>query len=300
MFRFPRISSAATLALILALPAVAQDTAAPAPAAPAADTPAAPMKDVTADTVVATVGDRTVTLGAMAAMRANLPDQYKQLPDDVLFNGVLDQMIQQIVLGQSLTDPTPAEQKTLQNQETAVRASLMISRILAQPVTDAELKAAYDARFAAAAPETEYDASHILVPTEDEAKVIEDQLKAGGDFAAIAKEKSKDPGSAANGGELGWFGAGMMVPEFETAVAGMKKGDISAPVQTQFGWHIIKLNDTRVKAAPTMDEMHDELVQQIKDQRVQDAIAAAMAKADVKKDVEGIDKAVLKNEDLLK
>jgi peptidyl-prolyl cis-trans isomerase C len=236
----------------------------------------------------------------MIALRAGLPEQYKQLPDDVLFDGILKQMIQQVVLAEMLGEPTRAETLTLQNQDAAVRASMMIDRLLAQEVTDADLKAAYDEKYAGAAPETEYHAAHILVGTEDEAKAIEEQLKTGGDFAAIAKEKSKDPGSGANGGDLGWFGLGMMVPEFEQAVVALKPGEISAPVQTQFGWHVIKLEDTRVKAAPTLDSVKDELTQAIRDKKVQDAISAATAKADVKETSDGIDKAVLKNEDLLK
>ncbi len=298
MFRFARTTVAATLALTAAFPALAQDSGAPAadPAKPAA----APAKDVSADTVVATVDGHDITLGNMIAMRQGLPDQYKQLPDDVLFDGILKQMIQQYVLGEMLGEPTKAESLQMHNQEAAIKASMMIDRILAADVTDAELKKAYDEKFAGAPPETEYHAAHILVETEDEAKAIEADLKNGGDFAAIAKDKSKDPGSGANGGDLGWFGLGMMVPEFEKAVVTMKPGEISDPVQTQFGWHIIKLEDTRIKAAPSMDQMRDELTKSIRDKKVQDAIAAATAKADVKETTDGIDKSVLKNEDLLK
>jgi peptidyl-prolyl cis-trans isomerase C len=106
--------------------------------------------------------------------------------------------------------------------------------------------------------EEEVHARHILVPTEDEAKAIEAELKKGADFAALAKEKSKDPG-AADGGDLGYFTKDQMVPEFSEAAFKLDKGQISDPIHTQFGWHIIKVEDKRTKPTPTFDQVKVQL-----------------------------------------
>ena len=107
--------------------------------------------------------------------------------------------------------------------------------------------------------EQEVQARHILVATEEEAKMILADLKKGGDFAAIAKEKSKDPGSKDNGGDLGYFGKDQMVPEFANTAFALDKGALSDPVKTQFGWHIIKVEDKRAKPVPTFDQVKPQI-----------------------------------------
>ncbi len=124
--------------------------------------------------------------------------------------------------------------------------------------TDDAMHKVYDDAVKKMAPEEEVHARHILVATEDEAKAIEAQLKAGADFATLAKEKSKDPG-AANGGDLGYFTKDQMVPEFAAAAFKLDKGQISDPVHTQFGWHIIKVEDKRIKPTPTFDEVKGQI-----------------------------------------
>ena len=129
-------------------------------------------------------------------------------------------------------------------------------------VTDEEVQAYYDQA------SQELEASHILVETEEEAKAIYEELKAGGDFAAIATEKSKDPGSAANGGSLGWFTVGQMVQEFNDAAYALKVGEISEPVQSQHGYHIIKLTNKRaVENYGKLEDKKEEIVEVIKDQK---------------------------------
>ena len=293
MSRLARTTAAAVLSLSLAGNAFAQDTAA-TPAAPDAASAA------TADTVLATVNGQPITLGHMIALAKDLPEQYQKLPDDVLFDGILEQLIQQTVLSAELTDPTPLEQLSIDNQERALKAGLVVQRTVAGDVSEEAIQKAYDAQYASAAPETEYSAAHILVKTEDEAKAIEEELKNGGDFAAIAKEKSQDPGSAANGGDLGWFGKGMMVPEFETAVTSTPPGEISAPVQSQFGWHIIKVNETREKDKPTLDSVRQELTEKVRNDTVEAVIKAAMDKADVKREAaDTIDRSALRKTELI-
>ncbi|HUI12514.1 MAG TPA: peptidylprolyl isomerase [Xanthobacteraceae bacterium] len=125
-------------------------------------------------------------------------------------------------------------------------------------LTDDAMHKVYDDAVKQMPPEEEIHARHILVPTEAEAKQIEDELQKGADFATLAKEKSKDPG-AADGGDLGYFTKDQMVPEFSEAAFKLEKGQISDPVHTKFGWHIIKVEDKRIKPTPTFDQVKPQI-----------------------------------------
>jgi peptidyl-prolyl cis-trans isomerase C len=121
------------------------------------------------------------------------------------------------------------------------------------------MKKVYEEAVQKGGADEEVRARHILVPTEDEAKAVLAEIKKGTDFAELAKQKSKDPGAAAEGGDLGYFGKAQMVPEFAEAAFKMKKGDVSDPVKTQFGWHIIKVEDKRTKPAPTFENVKEQI-----------------------------------------
>ena len=158
---------------------------------------------------------------------------------------------------------------------------------------------AFDTKYANAEAGEEYNASHILVETEEEAIALKEELDGGADFAALAREKSTGP-SGPGGGSLGWFGKGMMVPTFEAAVVAMEPGAVSDPVQTQFGWHVIKLNETRKTEAPSLESVREELELQLRQTRVQTAIEDVTAAADVDRSgAEGLDPAILKDLELL-
>jgi peptidyl-prolyl cis-trans isomerase C len=263
---------------------------------------AAPVRaeDPTAATVVAVVNGVEITLGHMIAARSALPPQYQSLPDDVLFNGVLEQLIQQTALAQAGEgEETRGDLLMIENQKRAYLSGIVLGKVAETAVTDEALKKLYDEKYAKAEPAKEFDAAHILVETEEEAKAIKADLDKGGDFAAIATEKSKDRGSAANGGALGWFGPGMMVKPFEDAVAVMEKGAISDPVKSDFGWHIIKLNDTRLAAVPAFDEVKEELAGDLRQQAVEAKVTELTKAAKVEKKADGIDPAVLKNSALI-
>ncbi|WP_371038055.1 peptidylprolyl isomerase [Rhodosalinus sp. FB01] len=267
----PIRSLAATLALAVALPATAQDTAA---------TPGA-------DTVVATVNGQEITLGHMVVARTSLPQQYRQLPDDVLFEGILDQMIQQTLLAQQTGDTLSTRARVaLENERRLLRAGDAVETIIGEVVTDEALRAAYEARSADADLGTEYNASHILVETEEEARDLVRQLEQGADFGELAMAHSTGP-SGPSGGELGWFGPGMMVPPFEEAVMAMEVGAVSEPVETQFGWHVITLNDTRSQAAPPLDEVREELAEEIRQAAVTERLEALRAEAEITMPDEG-------------
>ena len=159
-------------------------------------------------------------------------------------------------------------------------------------VAEADAKAIYDKQVAAMPPVEEVRASHILVEKKEEADDIETKLKAGGDFAALAKEKSKDTGSGANGGDLGYFAKGQMVKPFEDAAWALKSGEVSAPVQSQFGWHVIKLVDKRNRPAPAFDSVKDRIISSLMQRKAEEVIGALRKDAKIEYVDEGLKKAV--------
>jgi peptidyl-prolyl cis-trans isomerase C len=278
-------SGAALLLMSVALPAVAQD---------------APTRD----TVVATVNGTEITLGQMIQSASQLPPEYQQLPPDVLFQGVMDQLIQQQLLADTLAEVPGRVDISLTNIRRQLIAGEVVNQIAMGAVSDEAVTAAYDAATAGAQPEAEYNAAHILVATEEEALAVIARIEGGEDFATVAQEVSLDTGSGASGGELGWFSAGMMVPEFEQAVVSLVdagvNGAISPPVQSQFGWHIVRLNETRPKAAATLDEMRPQIEDQIRGEAIQARIDELTAAATIVRPEAGaIDPAIITNLDLL-
>ena len=261
---------------------------------------AAPLRaETTAETVVATVNGTEITLGQMIATRLALPPQYQQLPDDVLFNGILDQLIQQTALAQD-TEPKLTKRQKIQlaNDQRSAISAFALDAIVKTAVTDAALQAAYDARFKDFKPGTEYRAAHILVDSEEKANEIKKQIEGGVLFADGARTHGSD-GTAASGGDLGWFGPGMMVKPFEDAVVSMKAGELKGPVKTDFGWHLIQLTETREAAKPSLDDVRDDLAAELEQKAVAAQVEALTKAAKVEKPGEGIDPAVLKDETLL-
>ncbi|MDG4647038.1 peptidylprolyl isomerase [Roseibacterium sp. SDUM158017] len=255
--------------------------------------------EVGADTVLATVNGNEITVGHLIAMRQMLPQQYQELPAQVLFEGMLEQLVQQQVLADvAAEDIDRATELGLDNERRAFLAAGYVDDIAMAEISDEELQAEYDAQFADVDPVEEFNASHILVEAEDEAQAIIDELAGGADFAELAAERSIGP-SGPNGGQLGWFSAGMMVPEFETAVFDLEPGEVSAPVETQFGWHVILLNDTREQAPPALEEVRAELIDGLRRARVEARIEELMTEAEIERPELDIDPAVIANVDLL-
>lgn len=254
----------------------------------------------TAATVVATVNGTEITLGHMIVAREALPDQYKALPPDVLFKGILDQLVQQTALEQSMEGKlTKRDALQMENDKRGYVSSRALEGVVLGAVTDEALQAAYDAKYTAAPAEQEFNAAHILVDSEEKAKDLKSQIDGGADFAELAKANSTDTGSGANGGDLGWFRKGMMVKPFEDAVVAMKAGTVSDPIKTDFGWHIIKLNEVRDAAKPALDDVREELASELEQKAVEAHIAKITGEAEVTRPGEGFDPAVLRDTTLL-
>lgn len=249
-----------------------------------------------ADQVVATVNGTEITVGHMIVARATLPAQFQELPDEVLFNGILEQLVQQTLLAQSYEGDLPKRALlSLENETRSMTAGEALELVLQTAITPKAVEVAYEELYANAEASEEYHASHILVETEEAARAVKIELDGGADFAATARDKSTGP-SGPNGGELGWFGAGAMVPSFEAAVIALKVNEISEPVQTQFGWHVIKLNDTRVLERPPLEEVREEVEGNIREAAVEARIAELSAAGIVDQSgAADIDRSVIKD-----
>lgn len=172
-------------------------------------------------------------------------------------------------------------QLDLQRQNVIIQA-LMRDVIEKNPVTAAQIKAEYDKQKAAAGAK-EYRARHILVENEADAKAVIDQLKKGAKFDELAKQKSKDPGSAQRGGDLDWAGPDGFVKPFSDAMVALQKGQYTqTPVQTQFGWHVIQLDDVRDTQFPPLDKVQPQIREMLQQQRVQAYVDSLEKKAVIK------------------
>ena len=231
--------------------------------------------------MVAKVNGRELHLSDVSEAAQSLPDEVRSMPPQVLYPMLLDQMVDREALvieaQKEGLEKDPQVQRAISRATDTVLQNAILSRDIAPGVTDAALHAKYDAEYANKPGEEEVHAQHILLDNEDQAKKIIDQLNKGGDFAALAKANSKDP-AAQNGGDLGFFKKADMVPEFATAAFALKPGQVTqTPVHTQFGWHVIKVIETRVAPPPPFDQAKEEIRQEI----IQAGVRQALEKARV-------------------
>src|SRR5210317_143000 len=222
------------------------------------------QSSVDSDVVVATVNGEEIKMGHVVMVYDTLPQQYKSLPAEQVFQGIVEQIIQQTVLAQAAANPNSKYiEFAVDNERRILTASQMMDEITTEATSEDKLQAYYDARYQSVDLGREYNASHILVESEEEAKDLIVKLSDGADFAALAQEFSTGP-SGPNGGALGWFGQGRMVAPFEQAVMSLTVGEVSPlPVQTQFGWHVIILNDMRAVQAPAFEEVSGEIAAEL-------------------------------------
>jgi peptidyl-prolyl cis-trans isomerase C len=258
-------------------PAEAAPTGTPAPTANGAPTPADPAE------VVATVDGRQITRQDVLDSASDLPPQYAAQIDK-LFPQLLNRLIGiQLVEAKGreagLADDPEVKKFVKQAEEEAISRAY-IQKVIDQKVNDEAIQKVYDEDLKQHPPEIEIRASHILVKTEDEAKEIIKELQGGADFATLAKEKSIDKGSGQNGGDLNWFTKDTMVKEFSDAAFAMQRGDVSkVPVKSQFGWHVIKITDSRMQTPAPLEQRKDDirkaLSQEAVHQEVQSLIGGA-------------------------
>lgn len=255
-----RVCVAAAL-LALTAPCAYAQTPAPMSASPAPSTPDAPP--LPPDTVLATVNGQKITqLDVTLAAEDLGPQLQQQLKGKARDAYVLDYLVDSTLVAQKAkndgAEKTPDFAAKMEYAKDKVLMESMLTGIAKSVTNDATLHKIYDQAAAAQKPEPEIHARHILVATEADAQTVLKRLKAGEDFAKVAKEMSKDPGS--EGGDLGWFTKERMVPAFADAAFKLKDGQISDPVKTQFGWHVIQVEGHRTKSFPPFDQVKDQIV----------------------------------------
>ena len=252
----------------------------------------------TSETVIVTVNGKDITVGHVIALADRLPDRFKQLPDIDLFNRVVDHLIQQSLLPHEVDADSKALRLSIENEIRALLATVALGEVEDAATTDELIEKAYDDQYLDAAGAKEFNAAHILVETEDEAKDLVTKLESGVDFAQLARAKSTGP-SGPNGGALGWFGLGQMVPQFEQAVVIMDIGAISPPVKTQFGWHVIMLNEKREKPAASLVEVRAQLIEQLQSVAVEKYLNNIELTADIKRSDRKFDPSIIRQSKLL-
>ncbi len=229
---------------------------------------------------LATVNGQAITQSdvddAMADIGQGLPPK---LDDAAKRKYVLDYLIDlKLVAGKAMADKmdaSPEFQRKIAYYRDKIAMEAMLAKVGKEADTDKAEKEAYETAAKAQPPEEEIHARHILLPDEAAAKAALERVKKGEDFAKVATELSKDPGS--EGGDLGWFTKDRMVPEFSDAAFKLKKGEISEPVKSQFGWHIIKVEDTRTKSFPPFDEVKEQAARYVQ-QKAQTELVTSLRK----------------------
>jgi peptidyl-prolyl cis-trans isomerase C len=239
------------------------------------------------DPVVATVNGTKILRSQVVEEIQQMDPRAAQMPIEMIFPQALDYTVSRTLLKQAADkaklDNDPDVVKRLAAAKESVMMSVYLDHAVRAKVNDAAVKAAYEDFLKANPPEPEIKARHILVDSEDKAKDIIKQLNDGADFADLANKESKD-GNGKTGGDLGWFTKDKMVPEFADAAFKIEPGSYSTePVKSQFGWHVIKVEDKRMTAPPTLDEKRDELEQQLSQKAVQEVLADLRSDAKIEK-----------------
>ena len=239
------------------------------------------------DEVVARVDGAEITRDDVVAAIQGLPAEYQQIPIETLWEPMLNQVIDRKLVVAAAQAQGLEESEAYRDQMAMigeqVLQQLYMQHVMSAEVSDEELQAAYEtwaADYAASGQGEQIHARHILVESEEEAQALVERLEAGEDFATLAQEASTGP-SGPDGGDLGWFGHEEMVPEFADAAFALQAGEISGPVQSPFGWHVIKVEERRSAPVPGFDEMAATLRGQIAEQAIYDRIDALRADADI-------------------
>ncbi|WP_319532743.1 peptidylprolyl isomerase [uncultured Cohaesibacter sp.] len=242
-------------------------------------------QDAKEETVLATVNGKAVTSTELSFIEDEIGARLGQIPDDQKQERMLSFLIDLKLVAEAAEEQGLAESEQFKKQMNFLRLRALQNEYFRKNVdealTEEKLKAAYDEQVGAAPARMQVKARHILLKEEDEAKAVIKELDEGKDFIELAKEKSTGP-SASNGGDLGYFGQGQMVPAFEAAAFALDKGAYTKePVQTQFGWHVILMEDKREQPKPAFDQVRDQLRTMLAQQMFAEKLAELKEKATI-------------------
>ncbi len=248
---------------------------------------AAPASLAQTDTVVARVNGLPITEREIALATEDLGERLAQVPEARKRDEVISYLVDLKLGAKAAADARIGEGPDFVARLAYNRDKVLLDQYLAleakKAATPEAAKKLFDDTLKALTPEEEVNARHILVEEEAQAKAVAERLKKGEDFAKVAAELSKDPGSGKEGGSLGWFSKERMVPEFAEAAFKLEKGQVSEPVKSQFGWHVIRLEDRRSKPLPAFDEVKPQIDQYLERKAQQDTILALRENAKIER-----------------
>jgi peptidyl-prolyl cis-trans isomerase C len=274
-------AAAVAFAVLLASGAMA------APAAPAKAPDKAAAAPANPDRVLAKVDGQPITERDVALANEDVGQSFANLGEAQKQSAIVDLLVDLKLAAKAARDEkldqTPAFARQLAFMRDKALMQAFLDKAAAGAVTDAAVERVYDETVKASPPVEEVRARHILVATKDEADAVEKRLKNGEDFAAVARAVSKDTGSAKDGGELGFFAEDQMVPEFAKAAFALNPGQISQPVKTQFGWHVIQTEEKRKKPLPTLTQVRGQIALYLQRRAQQDAMAKLRKTAKVER-----------------
>ena len=227
------------------------------------------QESLSADTPFIEVNGKIIKFGSAIIAFSKLRQSNIKFDQKTVFSQIVQQLVNEELLSQKIDKENKLTLLALEHEKRSAKAAQMVSKVLKNFPNDELLSAAYQNLTNQFKNTLEYNASHILVKEEKQAKIILGDLKEGKVFEEMAKEHSIGP-SGKNGGKLNWFDLNSMVPEFSTALMVLTEGDISQPVKTKFGWHLIKLNKTREKQIPEFKDVKSELIQSLRQKKIND------------------------------
>ncbi len=227
------------------------------------------QESLSADTPFIEVNGKIIKFGSAIIAFSKIRQSNRDFDQKTVFSQIVQQLVNEELLSQKIDKENQLTLLALEHEKRSAKAAQMVSKILKNFPNDELLNSAYQNLTEQLKNALEYNASHILVKEEDQAKTILADLKNGKAFEEMAKEHSIGP-TGKNGGKLDWFDLNNMVPEFSTALMVLSEGDISQPVKTKFGWHLIKLNKTREKQLPEFKDVKSQLIQNLRQKKIND------------------------------
>jgi peptidyl-prolyl cis-trans isomerase C len=237
------------------------------------------------DSVVAKINGKTITEADMKLAEAEIGSDLGTLPEPtkrrVLVEFLIEnQLFADAAEGQNLASGAAFNERLQYWRRRALRDAYFDTTVR-NTINEAEARKLYEGMVGAAKPEEEVSARHILVESKDKARELYEKLAHGSDFAQLAKEHSKDPGSKDQGGQLGFFTRGQMVPQFEEAAFKLGKGEVGEPFQSQFGWHIVRVDDRRQRPVPRFEAIKDRVVADMIHKKAQQIAGDLRGKAQI-------------------
>ena len=224
---------------------------------------------LSADTPFIEVNGKVIKFGSAIIAFSKIQQRNVNFDKNTIFSQIVQQLVNEELLSQKIDKENKLTLLALEHEKRSAKAAQMVSKILKNFPNDELVESAYQNLTNELKGSLEYNASHILVKEEGQAKTLRNDISEGKNFEALAKEYSIGP-TGKNGGKLNWFDLDSMVPEFSTALMVLSEGDISQPVQTKFGWHLIKLNKTREKKIPEFQKIRAQLVQNLRQKKIND------------------------------